>query len=274
MDRTCLVLSTSHSMPRTQHSPKPRPTDDSQTQSDSDAMITPKNAWGSKDLDHETVQQNLSTKRQKRPRAESSSPKNELADFKLEIKHLLTSWKSDQDAILSKLVSDISELKALNSTIQKSNLEIEKSMEFMNIKYEEISNHIMSLEKERSESRKCILDLEKKFQELYSCSRSSSIEIRNVPMAETESFQELSSVVSKIGTLVGNEINPVDIRDLYRLPGKPGAIKPIVAEFSTVQTKLDLISSVRNFNKDRIVADKLNTTQIGLSGSKNAIFID
>lgn len=204
-------------MSKVQHSP-PRAfsIDDSRSQSDPDLFNSSKN----RELEGDRY--NVKN-RPKRARVNSSSsPKNDLADFKDDIMHMLTTWKSEQDNKLSKLAADMSELKRQNSNIQKSNSEIEKSIEFMSLKYEEFNKHLENLEKERSENRKCILDLEKKLQDLQGFSRSSAIEIRNVPMAENESYENLTSLVCDLGKLVKAGINPADIRDLYRLPSKPG----------------------------------------------------
>lgn len=211
--------------------------------------------------------------RSKRPRAECS-PASDLSQFREEIKNMLAEWKSDQDNVLTKLVSELSDLKAQNVKIQKSYLEIEKSIEFMSSKYEEFFKQIIEFEKERKELKDYILNLETKIQDLQNKSRPSVLEIRNVPKKDDETLQDLINVVCKVGKTVKMDISPTELRDIYRAPGKPDTNSAIIADFTSVITKSQYLSNVRQYNKERAPSEKLTSGQVGLPGKSAPIYVD
>lgn len=222
--------------------------------------------------------------RNKRPRTEQS-PNNCDNDLKQEVMELLKSWKTEfytkinevcskQDLLSSKLTTEIAELKIQTTKIQKSNDSIATSMEFFNKKYEEIVSGLDKLQKERQENRHCLEKLERKVQDLQLRSRSSCIEIRNMPVKDKETTDYLTETICTIGQTVGTSITLSDIRDIYRQPGKPGSTRPVVAEFHTVQTKLNMLSSVRKFNTSKkTVHEKLNSEHINIPGTRQPIFV-
>lgn len=223
------------------------------------------------------------TARNKRPRAEFS-PGNDLQDFKHELLEMLSSWKKEQEerltnfhndykSSLCKLVSEISELKLQTLEIQKSNSEIEGTTAFISKQYDDMIKQIDDLQKEKLAFRNTILDLETKIQDLQLTTRSSKVEIRNVPIKENASVSDLSEIITKVGATVNMTINDTNLRDAYRLPGKPGSTRAIIAEFTTVQAKNLLLTSVRNFNKKHPNEDRLNTQCIGLSGERRPVFV-
>jgi hypothetical protein len=232
------------------------------------------------------------TTRYKRQRKETSSPQKSSSptfsytnDLRLDLLNMLTGWKEDQerrlsewksslDDTLSELVKEVSHLKMECLEIKKSNAEVEKGMEFMNKTQEEISNKVKEIEKDKNSNSDAIKNLETQIQDLHFQTRHATLEIRNIPCTVNENFDNLLSTVSKIGTALEFTIHPGDIRDIYRLPGKPGVPRPIVAEFACVLTKNEFQSRIRKFNKDKAASEKLNTTTIGLQGEKKPVYID
>ncbi|VVC99497.1 unnamed protein product [Leptidea sinapis] len=245
---------------------------------------------------------------------------------------------STQTTLLSKLVGDMDALKKQNAEIQKSNQDIHKineeikeSISFMNIQFELLKNEVEYLKKERQQQQQYITELERKLLDTDHKSRSSCIEIRNIPPLEQESVSKLNDLlcnisqavglpispsdlqrqqhqqyitelerklldtdhksrsscieirnippleqesVSKLNDLLCNisqavalPISPSDLRDVYRLPGKTSTTRPIIVEFSTVLRKQQLLSFVRKFNNQKLANDKLNTKLIGLPGN-------
>lgn len=229
--------------------------------------------------------------RHKRARDGSSSPQaesprfNELQGFKHEVLQMLKKWKSEQEShfkkildgqasSMTKLASDIAELKSQNTSIQKSNMEIEKTVSFISKQYDDILKQMEILKIEKTAYKDSIQTMEAKIQDLQVSSRSSTVEIRNVPPSkEKETLAELTNIVSKIGTAVNVPINSMHIRDIYRLPGKSGSTRPIVTEFTSVQTKLELLTSVRNFNKKSNKEERLSTHILGITGDRCPIYI-
>ncbi|KAJ8733077.1 hypothetical protein PYW08_001375 [Mythimna loreyi] len=221
--------------------------------------------------------------RHKRPRLDSAS--DQLEDFKQEIKDMLLSWKCEQDetiakfmaeqkALVTKLVSDMTDMKQQNLEIQKTNIGIEKSIAAISDLYDDMKCQVKRLQGECSDYKKLAESLDKTVRDLQYKSRSSSLEIRNVPSNDKESSTDLMKIVTAIGNTVDLPISSNNVRDIYRNPGKSGN-KSIVVEFASVHTKSDLISRVRSYNNKQPNKDnKLNTELLGISGQKRAIYID
>lgn len=209
----------------------------------------------------------------KRPRAECS-PGNEFLQLKEEIKQMLADWKLEQDSALTKLISEMSDLKAQNFQLQKSFLDVEKSMEFMSSKYEDFSNKMKDISKERDELRSYVLSLESRIQDIQSVSRSSSVEIRNIPNNDKETQQDLISIVCGIGKTLNVDVSPGEIRDIYRGPGKPEKNRALAVEFHSVLKKKHFLAAVREFNRGKPMPEKLNSSHYGRSGQSIPIYID
>lgn len=167
--------------------------------------------------------------------------KNEIVQmhnqFKEEITEMLTTWKAEQDTTLSKIVSNIADLKVQFVEIQKTNVEIEKNVQFVSNKYDEMLNKIKDFEKNRAEFQENLSIFQNQLHDIQCTTRSASIELRNIPEKEKESYDDLKNVLQNTGRALQTDIKPSEIRDIYRLPGKTGGAKTIIAELSTVHAK-------------------------------------
>lgn len=222
--------------------------------------------------------------RHKRPRLDESAT-DRLEEFKLEIKQMLTSWKLDHDeavakvmaeqtALVTKLISDVAELKIQNLQIQNTNKEIEKSITTVSDLYEDMKIQVKKLQDECKDYKKYTETLEKTVRDLQYKSRSSTVEVRNIPTQPDESPANLTKIITYIGKAVDFPIQQTSIRDIYRVPSN-SPNKAIVAEFTSVQVKTELISCVRGFNNKHPNKDgKLNTQLLGLPGQKQPVFVD
>ncbi|CAB3239933.1 unnamed protein product [Arctia plantaginis] len=89
-------------------------------------------------------------------------------------------------------------------------------------------------------------------------------------LADNETNVDLITAVRNIGEAVGVHIPTVELRDTYRLPGKPTgptSSRPLIVEFTSVLLKQKIISAVRSYNKNKeAVKDKLSTEVIGMAG--------
>ncbi|XP_047039698.1 uncharacterized protein LOC124644411 [Helicoverpa zea] len=224
----------------------------------------------------------------KRPRQDNSPRSSQESHINPEQRKdnqsdTITKLLRDQTEIISKLSTDIGEIKTQNSQIhssnvelRKSNEEIVKSMVFINKQFEDLKKEVEDLRKERQEQKQYIEQLESKVLDLQYKSRSSGIEIRNIPLLSKESSASLLNTVCSIGETVGIDISETEVRDIYRIPGKPSAhdtIRPIIAEFSSVQKKEVFVSAVRSFNKNKNKDEKLNTSIIGIPGESQPVYV-
>lgn len=224
------------------------------------------------------------TSRTKRPRMDFASPisdpgqqpvvRQDLKDFKDELMMMLSSWRSEQVADMTKLTEDVAHVKNQCIEIQKSNSEIEMSITSLKAQYEDVECKIERLEIDSRETKEHIVALENQLEELRQHTRSSSIEIRNVPNKENETERDLITIVKKLGTTLDINIQEQDIRDTYRRPGKPGTPRAIVAEFASVQVKNNLLTSVRRWNRSKAGSERLNRGHIGDHGDIKPIYVD
>lgn len=114
---------------------------------------------------------------------------SEFTIFQTEMKEMFEYLKSSQEALFNKKVLDVNEIKSQNCQIQKSNLDIEKSLESIKLNYECVILKIEKLENERQQYFSYIEKLEMRIECLEFGSRSSSMELRNLPPKEKESAE-------------------------------------------------------------------------------------
>lgn len=257
-------------MPKVQRSPPPTPKPDIPKKNQPCTETESERITGQSSEDD--IQTRKVTNRRKRTRVEYTPPNCECTNGN-EIKEMLLSMQKQQESTLSSMSKDISELKSQNNRIEKTNLEIEKFIELVNRDFEDMRKKIDFLEHDREQKLKHIANLETKILDLELRSRSASIEIRNIPPQANETATHLSSILGKICSATNANIQTTEIRDIYRVIGRPGPTRTIVAEFNSVQTKEKMLSSVSAFNKNKSREMKLNSSTIGLTGEINPIFV-
>ncbi|CAH4035079.1 unnamed protein product [Pieris brassicae] len=138
------------------------------------------------------------TTRNKRPRmnsspeSPSSSPVFPSGDLRTDLLNMLSDWKRDQDQrldewkislddTLSKLVTEVTQLKKECQEIKNTNRDIENGMKFMNEQHKELSSKVKNLEGQKKANSEAINNLETKIQGLQFLSRVATIEVRNIP---------------------------------------------------------------------------------------------
>lgn len=216
------------------------------------------------------------TKRMKRPRSEST-PSSELSEFKEEIREMLAKWNGNQEStlkkIMSKITAELSEIKAQNEEIKRIKAEIEESASLMSIKYEEMKSRMVKLETERSEQHLYINQLEKKIQDVQECQRSSTIELRNIPIKKEETYEDLIKIISDTGNALNIQVEQAEVRDVYRMQSKQGPTNQIIFELCSVTKKHKMLQAARQFNKGKSNGLKLNSALIGLPGESAPVYI-
>ncbi|CAG5056332.1 unnamed protein product [Parnassius apollo] len=207
-------------------------------------------------------------RRQKKTRNEDQR-KGIDDSLKDELLSMLTNWKKDQDLILSKLCSDIAELKQQNANIQSTNIEMEKALTFISTKYEGMNTKIINLERERKENYNYILSLENRLEDVQKRLKSTVIEFRNLPTPaqniKQETQQDLCDLVQKICDVLNVNFHPSEIKDIFRIKTKAG-VSTVITELTSVLSKNKILSGAKEFNKINI-NNKLSSKSIGLSSS-------
>lgn len=173
-----------------------------------------------------------------------------------------------QAAQITKILNEVAQIKQQNIQIQKTNENIEASMLFINQQYESLKLEVELLKKESLSQTSYIDCLEQKVKDLQNKTRSSTVEIRNIPQLDNESTESLMDVVVNIGKITGVNICKTNLRDIHRLPGNQKKPRPIIVEFMTVQSKSQVLTAARNYNKDKKNdSEKLNTRKLGFGDS-------
>lgn len=173
---------------------------------------------------------------------------------KSEIVDIFNTLRDDQDAKFSAIMSSINEVKiSVNSMTQK---------------YDEVLQRLEVVEIDNKAKDQKILYLENKIETLERMNRITSIELRNIPNDTKESKEDLRSVLIKTANVLNVNLSCAEIKDIYRI----GKAKAIIADFTTVLKKEELIRSFKKYNKDHL-SDKLSTGNLNIAGPSKPIYI-
>ncbi|KAJ8704289.1 hypothetical protein PYW08_013013 [Mythimna loreyi] len=179
---------------------------------------------------------------------------------------MFASFEAQQNTKLEKVMESL-------LTIKDQNHEIQKSMNFLSSKYDEMLEKLHNLENKNKSYEQKIESLEIKIEQLERNSRSSSIEIRNIPKLETENKLVLRTLVQRVGDVIDQPLSNSDLQDVYRLKTKNGTKNHIVVNFTSTLYKDDFIKQCRNYNKKNR-DNKLNTSHLQLPGPPKPVYVD
>lgn len=192
---------------------------------------------------------------------------DQLANFMIEIKNMFTEFKEEQGRRIDKLYESIEEIKNQNSTIQNS-------VAFLSKNYDELKDKIAQLEDqivlERNNSNKYIQILEEKLESLERGARSSCIEIKNIPIKNSETKESLVNTVIKIGSTIHVNIQPFEVKDTFRIGSKDPANRTIIVDFTSNLIKEKFIQMYKKFNREN---RKLSTDILGIEGISKPVFV-
>lgn len=204
--------------------------------------------------------------RSKRRRSPDSNIDQKFQTFEDKITKMMSSWKSDMDAKFEKFDSMLSYIKT----------DIEKSLEFMSAQQEEIKQKVECLQQEckanQNDNQNHIAFLEDHIEDLLRNARNSSMELRNVPHTENETKEVLSNYLINMSEKVNSKISYIEIKDIFRIPGKPEANKPIIVELTSSMQKTKLLKAVKTFNSSNR-QNKLNAAHLGLRSLSSPVFV-
>jgi septal ring factor EnvC (AmiA/AmiB activator) len=189
---------------------------------------------------------------------------------------MLTALQSQQNLRLDVLERYVSDIKSQNEVTHMKHGDIEKSIEFVNSKLDDVQLIIKKLEEQRKLFSSQITAIEDKCEAMERLFRKTSIQIRNVPKQKAEAKAQLFEMVRKLSTTLGIKIEDCDLRDVYRTPSKGEKnTSAIVAEFSSTIFKGNYLTAVRahKLNSIRYKTEQLNTAHLGLDGQKAEIYI-
>lgn len=177
--------------------------------------------------------------------------------------------------------SSMSEIKEMFITIQQQNKtlllkndELQKSVNILSSRHDEMIAKVETLEKINLSQAKHIKHLENRIDIFENKSICTTIELRNIPKQnrECENRQTYINYVAEMAKAIGLEttIEKSQIRDAYRIRSET-----IVVDFVTTSTKELLTTAVKKFNKSNRINNKplLNTEHVGLTGPARPIYV-
>lgn len=188
--------------------------------------------------------------------------------------------KKEQAEMIAKVIENINftlnqQLQPLKDQMDK----MEKSMEFMNLQYEDLIKEytaskecMKEMQRENSEMRATINDLSSRINQLEQQSRANNVEIQCLPEKKQENLIEIVSQLSKV---VGSGIQDNDIKHCTRVAKQNASNarpRTVVVQLASPRTRDQFLAATIKFNKSN-PDNKLNTTHLGYSGPKSAIYI-
>lgn len=216
---------------------------------------------------------NVTYRDKNKNKSDSSNTKSDpLKAFQSEIRDMFKSFERKQNERLAVLEKSISEVKAQNMTIQTTNSEIEKSVDFVSNQLKNLESKIDLLESDRKNLITQIQMVEERCEYLDRYSKKTSIELRNVPKRGGEHLEDLYMAVSKLTNFLQLDIRMADLRDVYRLPSRQNSKNStIVAELSNTLQRNQILDAVRAYNKTN--HEQINTNHLGMKCESTQVYI-
>lgn len=195
----------------------------------------------------------FTTRKLKRRRSESDS---DVKNFISEMRQMFRDLEEKQSVTINKLCSTVEDLR---STIK-----------FLDAKFDSLASKYEKLEKDSKEDRKYIKTLEETIERAERHSRATCLEIRNIPTQTAETKTNLVNTVINAGKALSLDLQPYEIKDVFRIKTKSPDNKTIIVDLTSVITKDKIITAVRRFNKGQ---NKLTTEHLRIQGPAKPVFI-
>lgn len=183
-------------------------------------------------------------------------------DMMAEMRRMFAEWSTRQGAN-----------QAANFTALEKKLDdVIASIDFVSKQHDELNAKIDRMEKARKDHLIQIQTLEKKVENFERMIKSTSIEIRNIPVPNKENKKDLVNTVLKLGSTLDLQLETRDIKDIFRVNTKSLSNKPVIVDFASVLVKEDVIQATKKFNKAN-KDNMLSTANIGIQGPAQPIFV-
>ncbi|XP_013192433.1 uncharacterized protein LOC106136428 [Amyelois transitella] len=201
------------------------------------------------------------TQRLKRRRCEcggESAEESKIDKFINEI----TLWRNESDSKLSDIQNSMQDIIKQNTDIIITQGEIEKSIQFLSEKYEDILQQLSSHQSKTQALADRVSIVEDTTEEIDRRSRSSMLELRNIRLPnKSPSQDEQLKVAVRVFQELSVDITVADIYDIRRTPSKSDGFTLICTLNSAVKQNKAL-RAYKDYNK-RNINTKLNSTIVG-----------
>lgn len=222
----------------------------------------------SQNLDDKSPKDQVTLRSHKRRRCDCGTADESKLDVFI---GTLTLWKQETDVKLAGILESINDIKKQNSDLLASNAEIEKSIDFLSLKYDDICGQLNSYQERARACDKRLSNMEDTAEEIERFSRSSSLEIRNLPLRQPFSQGNLLHTCTKIFEELSTEVTLSDIYDIRCLPSKQEN-RTILITLNSVILKNRILKAYKDFNKTN-PSGKLSSMVLGPDYPRQIIYI-
>lgn len=218
--------------------------------------------------------QNVTLRPTKRPALSSPPNKQDYPVTREEIREimeeiLLKHMDDFKKQFCGELLSVKEEMRSINKAMDHMSDQVEDMVK----KYKENHELIKTLQKHECEMQSNIINLTARINLLEQNARCKNIEIQCVPEKKSEN---LIGVVKKLGEVVGLDLKDDNIAHVTRTAKLNSEIKrprSIIVELSNTRVRDSFLTAVTKFNRPKNVSDKLNSSHLGFTGPKSAIYV-
>ncbi|CAG4980749.1 unnamed protein product [Colias eurytheme] len=182
-----------------------------------------------------------------RKRKFTECDEDKLDSFMLEIKQMFLNFKEEQNKSFEKLCDSVETMRT--------------SFEFLAEKCDSLSTKINDLELARDADAKYIKTLEDRLEISERASRSTCIEIRNIPNCTSETKSSLLDTFLKTSKLLNVAVQPHEVKDIFRIKSKEPTSKTIIVDLTSCLLKEKIISYVYHSAQEYINI-RINSTVI------------
>jgi chromosome segregation ATPase len=167
-------------------------------------------------------------------------------DFLCEFKQMFENLRSYQESKFIALSTSI-------STLIEQNTEFKKSIDIMSSQYDTLVDKVATLKSDNQQYKTHIKSLESKIDMLERDSKTTSVELRNIPKLEQENKESLYQVVKTLASIIGSipGVQDSEIREIYRMKNQA-----IVVNFTTSSRKENLVQKFKEVNKEKRQSSK------------------
>lgn len=209
------------------------------------------------------------------------SPEKVLTTSSEEVRNIVTEAMTEQMKDLmvqlnrSIQVSLHNELKSIRNDM----LEVKESLNYFSKEYEDLKREhdlsvkkIKLLEEEKDSMKVTITNLQGRLDNMEQRARQCNVEIQCVPESKHENLPRIVSQICKVVDCKLKEENVTNVTRIAKIDRKNPRPRSIIVEFDNFRNRDTFLAASINYNKKN-PTNKLNSTNIGISGERKAIFI-
>lgn len=179
-----------------------------------------------------------------------------LNDFMDEMRKMFQDFKDDQGKRSDHICSAVEVIRS--------------SVDFLAEKHDALRTRVEQLEVGRKADAQYIKSLEDRLDGVERNSRSTCLEIRNIPAPASESKTALLETFINTSKVLNVPIQHNEVKDIFRINNKDPAQRTIIVDLTSALLKEKMVMMYRKFNKG---TSKLTTEHLHLSGPPKQIFI-